>query len=173
MNWDEKTFGPKPKIVNLGGTIENFPKTPEVITDYKPISKKKSIQELYLEGIKKEEKKQTYQPVRSYTYDELDKMGKINHDVANNEFPYIYILSFFLLSFIVFYFRDFIKKRLIIIFSFFIHSKAKNKYLDKDGVDKSLNLKDKLAALKDLENLYSTGVINEAEFTRLKSEILN
>jgi hypothetical protein len=171
MNWDEQTFGPKPKVVNLGGTIENFPTAPEVKTQVKSKSRDKSFDELWQEGLEKEkEKQQNQQSVRSYTYDELDKMGKINHEnTSDNNLFYLYILVFFIISFILYYFRFSIKKGLIIFLSNFFYTNSKKKV---ESI-KSLNLKDKLTALKDLENLYSTGVINESEFTRLKSEILN
>jgi hypothetical protein len=171
MNWDEQLFGPKPKVVNLGGAIENFPITPEVKTQIKSKSRDKSFNDLWQEALEKEkEKQQNQQSVRSYTYDELDKMGKINHENTNdNNLFYIYILVFFITSFILYYYRFSIKKGLIIFLSNFFYTNSKKKV---ESI-KSLNLKDKLTALKDLENLYSTGVINESEFTRLKSEILN
>ncbi len=184
--WDEKTIIlrrdintpehiTEPKVVNLGGTVENFPTTPEVKTQVNSKSRDKSFNELWQEGLEKEkEKQQNQQSVRSYTYDELDKMGKINHENSsdNNSF-YIYALTFIIFSILLYYFRHSIKKFLIIFLSNFFYTNSKNKEVEKVESIKSLNLKDKLTALKDLENLYSTGVINEAEFNKLKSEILN
>jgi hypothetical protein len=171
MNWDEQTFGPKPKVVNLGGTIENFPTAPEVKTQVKSKSRDKSFNKLWQEGLEKEKgKQQNQQSVRSYTNDELDKMGKINHEnTSDNNLFYVYILVFFIVSFLLYYFRVSIKKFLIIFLSKFFNTNSKKKV---ESI-KSLNLKDKLTALKDLENLYSTGVINESEYARLKTEILN
>lgn len=184
--WDEKNINlgrgvnstqptSEPKVVNLGGRIENFPTTPEVKTEVKSKSREKNFNELWQEGLEKEkEKQQNKQSVRAYTYDELDKMGKINYKnpIENNSF-YIYTLAFFILSFILYYCRYSIKRFLIIFLSNFFFTNSRNKELKKNDNKEILSLKDKLSALKDLENLYSTGVVNEAEFNRLKSEIFN
>jgi hypothetical protein len=55
----------------------------------------------------------------------------------------------------------------------FVYTNPKSNELKNNSKKENLNLKDKLAALKDLENLYSKGVINEVEFNRLKLEIFN
>lgn len=86
---------------------------------------------------------------------------------------YVYILFVFFLFLFFFFYRNAIKKILIILLSKFYYVKSKDKNLKKADVKESLNLKDKLSSLKELEILYSTGVINEAEFNKLKSEIIN
>lgn len=110
-------------------------------------------------------------PAESVSYEELEKMSKIPCKDPDDE----YALYFFILALLIFlyYFKQAIKKGLIIILSYFFYTNSKSKENRNVESIKSLNLKDKLTALKDLENLYSTGVINEAEFTKLKSEILN
>jgi hypothetical protein len=130
MFWNEKIINlgngvnatqpsSEPKVVNLGGTIENFRKMPEVITDFKPREKQKkekTVQELFnesalLNGLESENNGiTTRKRVRAYTYDELDKMGRINHDNPsdNNSF-YVYTLSFIILSFFLYYFSSFIQ----------------------------------------------------------------
>jgi len=110
-------------------------------------------------------------PAEAVSYEELEKMSKIPYKDPDDE----YALYFFILALLIFlyYFRQAIKKALIIILSYFFYTNSKNKENKKVESIKPLNLKDKLTALKDLENLYSTGVINETEFTKLKSDILN
>ncbi len=110
-------------------------------------------------------------PAEAVSYEELEKMSKIPYKDPDDE----YALYFFILALLIFlyYIRQAIKKALIIILSYFFYTNSKNKENKKVESIKSLNLKDKLTALKDLENLYSTGIINEAEFTKLKSDILN
>ena len=110
-------------------------------------------------------------PAEAVSYEELEEMHRISRKDPDDE----YGLYFFILALLIFlyYFRQAIKKGLIIILSYFFYTNSKNKENRKVESIKSLNLKDKLTALKDIENLYSTGVINEAEFTKLKSDILN
>jgi hypothetical protein len=194
MFWNEKIINlgngvnttqpsSEPKVVNLGGTIDDFRKMPEVISDFKPREKQKkekTVQELFnestsLNGLEPENNGiRTRKRVRAYTYDELDKMGRIDHENPreNNSF-YVYSLSFIILSFFLYYFRSSIRRGLIILLSKFIYTTSKSNELKNNGKKENLTLKDKLSALKDLENLYSKGVINEVEFNRLKLEIFN
>ena len=110
-------------------------------------------------------------PAEAVSHEELEEMRRIPSKDPDDE----YALYFFILALLIFlyYFRQAIKRGLIIILSYFFYTNSKSKENRKVESIKPLNLKDKLTALKDLENLYSTGVINETEFTKLKSDILN
>jgi hypothetical protein len=175
LKWEQNAFDANHKVVNLGGTIENFPEEPIVNKGVKSKRRKKTVNELWEEVLKKEEQKpQNSEPVRSYTFDELDKMGMITHgDQKESKSLYAYVLIFFLLCFFIFYFRASVKKGLIIFLSRFFYTNSKSKHIKESRRSNALEIKEKLTALKDLENLHSTGVINEAEFNRLKTQILN
>lgn len=110
-------------------------------------------------------------PAEAVSLGELEKVRRIPRKDPDDEYAfYFFILALFIFFY---YFRNSIKKALIIILSYFFYTNSKNKENKKVESIKSLNLKDKLTALKDLENLYSTGVINETEFAKLKADIFN
>jgi hypothetical protein len=175
-NWEQNPFDTNHNIENRGGIIENFPEQPLGNKGSKPISREKGVNEIW-EGIqpqKDDQKPQNTEPVRSYSLGELDKKGLLIYDQQNeSKSIYAYVLIFFLFCFFAYYFRAAVKKGLIIFLSRFFYTNSKNKQNKEPGGGKALELKEKLTALKDIENLYSKGVINEAEFNRLKTQILN
>lgn len=72
--WEQNVFDANHEAVNLGGTIENFSEDPLVDKGIKSKSRKKTVNELWEEVLKKEEQKpQNSESVRSYSFDELDK----------------------------------------------------------------------------------------------------
>lgn len=97
----------------------------------------------------------------------------IHGDQNESKSLYAYVIIFLLLCFLIFYFRAAVKKGLIIFLSRFFYTNTKSKKDKEFGGSNALEIKEKLTALKDLENLHSSGVINEAEFNRLKTQILN
>ena len=175
-NWEQNLFDANHNIENRGGIIENFPEQPLGNKGSKSITREKGVNEIYeeIQQQKDEQKPQNSEPVRSYSLGELDKKGLLIYDPQNeSKSIYAYVLLFFLFCFFVYYYRAAVKKGLIIFLSRFFYTNSKNNQNKETGGDKALELKDKLTALKDIENLYSKGVINEAEFNRLKTQILN
>ena len=162
---------PEPKVVNLGGKVD----FPEVKLEPQSIKKKNrdtkvnpTPQEIWNNLPKGESHIQTY------TYDELDKMGKITHEESNwKNSIYYYILIFFILYFLVYIFRNSIRSFLIVslapLFRKKIIQKSNNAY---DRNEKN-SINEKITALKEIEILYSKGVIDETEFQSLKSQILS
>jgi hypothetical protein len=161
----------EPKIVNLGGKVD-FPEVklePQSIKIKNPDIKVNQTPQDIWNNLPKGERH-----IQTYTYDELDKMGKITHEESNwKNTIYYYILIFLILYFLVYIFRNSIRSFLIFILAPLFRKKVIQKSNNAFDRNEKISVNDKITALKEIETLYSKGIIDETEFKSLKSQILN
>ena len=173
------------KIVNLGGTIENFPKVP-VVPDLPSgggvVAGKASFDELYSKGLESVKSKALPAiPLSSYyTGDKFsetrpgtdpEKMKLPVFSLNNPDLINFLIIIFIIVGSILLWLKvnkvGYLKSIIRNTYNFLQITKSKEKDISSDN----LNIVEKIKALNELENLLKSGAISEKEFAKLKSEI--
>jgi hypothetical protein len=178
-----------PKVINLGGGENSL--QPESEPKVVNLGGKVDFQEIKLEPqsikIKNRDTKVNPTPqeisnnlpkgeshIQTNTNDELDKMGKITRKESNwKNRIYFYILIFLIFYFLVYIFRNSIRSFLIVSLAPLFRKKVIQKSNNAFDRNEKISVNDKISALKEIEALYSKGIIDETEFQSLKSQILN